>query len=49
MRVELGHEQLRHRITGSAIVVVNELKPGLDEKLYERALILKLYIRAIRG
>ncbi len=42
------HEQLSRRITGSAIVVVNEIKPGLDENLYERALILELYIRAIR-
>ena len=48
MSVELVHEQLSRRIIGSAIVVVNELKPGLDEKLYERALILKLYIRVIR-
>ncbi len=40
MRVELVHEQLSRRIIGSAIVVVNELKPGLDEKLYEQALIL---------
>ncbi len=45
MRVELVHEQLSRQIIGSAIVVVNELKPGLDEKLYERALILELQAR----
>jgi hypothetical protein len=30
------HEELSHEIIGAAMVVLNELKPGLDEKLYER-------------
>jgi len=33
------HEELSGKIIGVAMDVLNELKPGLDEKLYERALI----------
>ena len=29
-------------IIGAAMDVLNELKPGLDEKLYERALVIEL-------
>jgi hypothetical protein len=36
------HEQLSGKIIGAAMEVLNELKPGLDEKLYERALIIEL-------
>jgi GxxExxY protein len=36
------HEDLSRDIIGAAMVVLNELKPGLDEKLYERALIIEL-------
>ena len=36
------HEQLSGKIIGAAMEVLNELKPGLDEKLYERALIVEL-------
>ncbi len=36
------HEQLSGKIIGFAMDVLNELKPGLDEKLYERALIIEL-------
>ena len=35
-------EQLTEIIIGSAINVLNKLKPGLDEKLYERALVIEL-------
>ena len=38
----LVHEQLRRAIIGIAIEVLNELKPGLDEKLYERAMSIEL-------
>jgi hypothetical protein len=34
------HEQLSGAIIGIAMEVLNELKPGLDEVLYERALVL---------
>jgi GxxExxY protein len=36
------HEELSGKIIGAAMEVLNELKPGLDEKLYERALIMEL-------
>ena len=36
------HEDLRREIIGAAMEVLNELKPGLDETLYERAMILEL-------
>lgn len=35
-------EQLTEIIIGAAMKVLNKLKPGLDEKLYERALIIEL-------
>jgi GxxExxY protein len=36
------HEKLSGEIIGAAMKVLNELGPGLDEKLYERALIIEL-------
>src|SRR5580765_4635273 len=36
------HEEITRDIIGAAMEVLNELKPGLDEKLYDRALILEL-------
>jgi GxxExxY protein len=36
------HEELNGEIIGAAMEVLNELKPGLDEKLYERAMIIEL-------
>jgi len=36
------HEELSGKIMGAAMAVLNELKPGLDEKLYERAMIIEL-------
>jgi GxxExxY protein len=38
----MKHEELSHEIIGAAMEVLNELKPGLDEKLYENALIIEL-------
>ena len=38
----LIHEALSKEIIGAAMTVLNELKPGLDEKLYERALVIEL-------
>jgi GxxExxY protein len=35
------HEDLSGRIIGVAMGVLNELKPGLDEKLYERAMAIE--------
>ena len=42
---ELIFENLSREIIGAAMEVLNVLKPGLDEKLYERALILELESR----
>jgi GxxExxY protein len=42
---ELIHEELTGKIIGAAMAVINELRPGLDEKLYERALVIELQAR----
>src|SRR6266705_858820 len=39
------HEELSGEIIGAAMEVLNELKPGLDEKLYERAMTIELTCR----
>ncbi|MGC3989684.1 MAG: GxxExxY protein [Chthoniobacteraceae bacterium] len=38
----LVHESLSKAIIGAAIQVLNTLKPGLDEKIYENALVIEL-------
>jgi GxxExxY protein len=38
----MKHEELTRNIIGAAMAVLNELKPGLDERLYENALIIEL-------
>ncbi len=42
MPQELIHKELSEAIIGAAMKVLNTLKPGLDEKLYERALVIEL-------
>lgn len=42
------NEALTRDIIGAAMTVLNELKPGLDEKLYENALVLELEARGHR-
>ena len=42
MNQELIHRELSEAIIGAAMKVLNTLKPGLDEKLYERALVIEL-------
>jgi len=39
------HEELSGKIIGAAMSVLNALKPGLDEKLYENALVIELLER----
>lgn len=39
------HEEITKGIIGAAMAVLNELKPGLDEKLYENALVIELRAR----
>ena len=41
----MKHEALTRDIIGAAMAVLNELMPGLDEKLYENALVLELMAR----
>ena len=36
------HEEITKDIIGAAMAVLNELRPGLDEKLYENALVIEL-------
>lgn len=39
---EHPHKELSHAIIGAAMKVLNTLKSGLDEKLYENALVIEL-------
>ncbi len=36
------HGKVTEAIIGASMMVLNKLKPGLDEKLYERALVIEL-------
>ncbi|MGB7838835.1 MAG: GxxExxY protein [Terrimicrobiaceae bacterium] len=40
--MNLIHEELSRKIIGAAMKVLNTLKPGLDERIYENALVLEL-------
>ena len=42
------HEAITKDIIGAAMAVLNTLKPGLEEKLYERALVIELTKRGRR-
>lgn len=39
------HDDITQEVIGAAMAVLNELKPGLDEKLYEKALAIELLAR----
>jgi len=39
------HRELSHAIIGAAMMVHNTLRPGLDEKLYENAMVIELVKR----
>ena len=39
------HEEITKDVIGSAMMVLNDLRPGLDEKIYENALVLELVAR----
>ncbi len=45
---DLIHRDLSESIIGAAMKVLNTLKPGLDEKLYENALVIELVKRGHR-
>lgn len=42
------HKELSASIVGAAMTVLNILRPGLDEKLYENALVIELRKRGHR-
>jgi len=44
----MQHEKLTEDIIGAGMTILNTLRPGLDEKLYERALVLELTKRGRR-
>ena len=44
----LIHAELSHAIIGAAMQVLNTLKPGLNEKAYENALVIELRKRGHR-
>ena len=46
--VPVKHEELTSQIIGAAMAVLNELKPGLDEKLYENAFVIELTSRGLK-
>jgi GxxExxY protein len=41
----MRHEEITRDVIGAAMCVLNELKPGLDEKLYENAMVIELKAR----
>ena len=41
----MKHEEITKDIIGAAMAVLNELKPGFDEKRYENALVIELVAR----
>lgn len=45
MVADMIHEASSKDIIGAGMTVLNELKPGLDEKLYENALVIELVAR----
>ena len=45
MQKKMLHEELSGKIIGAAMHMLNELRPGLDEKHYERALLIELQSR----
>ena len=44
----MEHEELTAQIIGAAHKVLYALKPGLDEKLYERAMVIELTAQGLR-
>lgn len=47
MEIDFPHQDLTGAVISAAIAVHEDLRPGLDEKLYERALCLELAERGI--
>ena len=45
MSGDFRHKELTHAIIGAAMEVLNELRPGQDERIYERALEVELGLK----
>ena len=45
----LIHKELSESLIGCAMTVLNTLRPGLDEKLYENALVIELRKRGLQA
>jgi GxxExxY protein len=41
------HSELSEKVIGAAMRVLNELKPGLDEKIYENALVMEMQVMGL--
>ena len=48
MKDEYPHRELSAAIIGAAMKVLNGLRPGLDEKIYENSLVLELIAQGHR-
>lgn len=48
MESEFIHLELSEAIIGASMTVLNSLRPGLDEKIYEKALVIELRKRGHR-
>lgn len=44
----MRHDELTRDIIGASMTVLNALRPGLDERIYERALVVELESRGHR-
>ena len=44
----MKHEHITKEIIGAAMEVLNTLKPGQDEKIYERAMVIELGLRGLK-
>ena len=45
MGEDFPHEELSREIIGAGMEVLNQLRPGLDEKHYENAMVIELRLR----
>jgi GxxExxY protein len=46
--MDADNVELSQAVIGAAMKVLNALKPGLDEKLYERAMLIELRKQGLR-
>ena len=44
----MKHDRITKEIIGAAMEVLNTLRPGQDEKIYERAMVIELGLRGLK-